>query len=365
MNPRNETMLTISPASVFKSALVLVGLYVLYMLRDVVLVVVAAVVIASAIEPLTRWFISKKIPRTIAVVIIYLAIAMLLFGIVYFALPPLLFEASSFLSQLPEYLGRADAQELLRYFKIDAEDGVLSGISDTLSAGDLVSSLRSLLAIPGGVFRVVSSVFGGVFSFILIVVFSFYFAVQEKGIENFLHLVTPLRRQGYVIGLWKRSQVKIGQWMQGQVLLMLLVGVLVFLGLTILGVEHAFLFALIAGLLEIIPLFGPVLSSIPPILVAIADGGVSQALTVAGLFIIIQQFENHLIYPLVVNKVVGVPAMVVMLALIIGGQLGGFLGALLSVPLAAAFMELVSDYKHRATGQTNASSLDTELPLSS
>jgi predicted PurR-regulated permease PerM len=362
MTAHNQTILHISPISVFKAALVLIGLYVLFLLRGVVLTVVAAVVIASAIEPMTRWFMSKRIPRTIAVVIIYLAIAILLFGIVYFALPPLLFEASSFLAQLPEYIGQIDTQTFLSQFNAGNKTELLQGISNTLSAGDLVSSIRSLLTIPGGVFRIVSSVFGGVFSFVLIVVFSFYFAVQERGIENFLHLITPPRHQSYVAGLWQRSQVKIGQWMQGQILLMLLVGVLVFLGLTILGVKHAFLFALLAGLLEIIPLFGPVLASIPPILVGISDGGASQALIVAGLFIIIQQFENHLIYPLVVNKVVGVPAMVVMLALLIGGQLGGFLGALLSVPLAAVFMELVADYK-RLSVRDSASTLDTELPL--
>ncbi len=350
MSAPNHTTLHISPISVFKSALVLIGLFLLFVLRDVVLVVVAAVVIASAVEPITRWLTRHRMPRTIAVVLIYFSIAVLVFSIVYFALPPLLFEASSFLSQLPEYVGQVDTQALFDRFNIGQQPEVLQGISNTLSAGDLVSSFRSLLAIPGGVFQVVSSVFGGVFSFVLIVVFSFYFAVQERGIENFLHIVTPPKHQAYAINLWKRSQVKIGQWMQGQLLLMLLVGVLVFLGLTILGVKHAFLFALLAGLLEIIPLFGPVISSIPPILVGISDGGVSQALMVGGLFIIIQQFENHLIYPLVVNKVVGVPAMVVMLALIIGGQLGGFLGALLSVPLAAAFMELVNDFKYLSIG---------------
>jgi predicted PurR-regulated permease PerM len=354
MNQDNQMTLHISPMSVFKSALVLLGIYLVFLLRDVVLVVLAAVIIASAIEPATKWLMRRRLPRTIAVVLIYFCIAILIFGVVYFALPPLLFEASSFLSQVPEYMGQVDAEALFERFNLGGEPQVLEGISETLSAGDLVSSVRSLLTIPGGVFRIVSSIFGGVFSFILIVVFSFYFAVQERGIENFLRLVTPPRRQSYVFSLWQRAQVKIGQWMQGQLLLMLLVGVLVFLGLTILGVEHAFLFALLAGLLEIIPLFGPVLSAIPPVLVGISDGGVSAALMIAGLFVIIQQFENHLIYPLVVNKVVGVPAMVVMLALIIGGTLGGFLGALLAVPLAAVFMELVSDYKKMSSASTRA-----------
>ncbi len=352
--PLGHTTIHISPSSVLKSALVLIALYAVYLLRDLVLVVIAAVVIASAIEPMTAWFVRHRAPRTLGVVIIYLVIAITVFGIVYLALPPLLFEAANFFSQAPDYFGTFDIQAFLERFTVPADPVFFESISESLSAGDLLSGIRSLLAIPGGVFQLVSSIFGGVFSFVLIVILSFYFAVQEKGIENFLRIVTPHDHQAYAIDLWRRSQQKIGQWMQGQLLLMLLVGVLVFLGLTILGVEHAFLFALLAGLLEVIPLFGPIISSIPAIFVGFSDGGITQALLVGGLFVIIQQFENHLIYPLVVHKVVGVPAMVVILALIIGAQLGGFLGALLSVPIASALMELVNDWKHLSSRSASA-----------
>jgi len=344
----------INPTSVFKAALVLIGIYVAYLLRDVVLVVIAAIVIASAIEPMTLWFTRRRVPRTIGVIITYLSIAIVIFGVVYLVLPSLLSDTAGFLSQAPQYANMVDAGTLLERFNITTTDSTfLQGLSESLSAGDLVSGLRSFIAIPGGVFKIVSSIFGGVFSFVLVIVLSFYFAVQERGIEQFIQIVAPAGKQAYAIDLWQRSQRKIGQWMQGQLLLMLLVGVLVFLGLTILGIKHAFLFALLAGAFEVIPLFGPVLASIPPLLVAFSDGGASSVLMVAGLFVIIQQFENHLIYPLVVNKVVGIPAMVVILALVVGGQLGGLLGALLSVPIAAALMELFHDVKQHAL-RTNA-----------
>ncbi len=360
MNTSSRLDVYINPGSVFKAALVLIGIYVAYLLRDVVLVVIAAIVIASAIEPLTLWFTRHRIPRTIGVIITYISIAAIIFGAVYLVLPSLLSDAASFLSQAPQYAETVDAGALLQRFNISADPSVLQGLSDTFSAGDLISGLRTFIAIPGGVFRIVSSVFGGVFSFVLVIVLSFYFAVQERGIEQFIQIVAPVGKQAYAIDLWQRSQRKIGQWMQGQLLLMLLVGVLVFLGLTILGIKHAFLFALLAGAFEVIPLFGPVLSSIPPLLVAFSDGGASLVLMVAGLFVIIQQFENHLIYPLVVNKVVGIPSMVVILALVVGGQLGGFLGALLSVPIAAALMELFHDVKVRAARMnSDASSIST------
>ena len=131
--------------------------------------------------------------------------------------------------------------------------------------------------------------------------------------------------------------------MQGQLVLAILVGVLVYLGLTILGVRNALLFAFLAGLLEIIPLFGPILAAIPAVATAYTDSGVSAGLLVVGLYLIIQQFENHLIYPLVVTKIVGVPPILVILALIVGGKLAGFLGLLLSVPIAATFVEFLDD----------------------
>jgi predicted PurR-regulated permease PerM len=180
-------------------------------------------------------------------------------------------------------------------------------------------------------------------SFILIIVLSFYFLVQEDGVAEFLRLITPLKHEKYVVDLWKRSQIKIGQWMQGQLLLGIIIAVLLYLGLMILGVKNALLLAVLAGLMEIIPVFGPILSAIPAVLMAFVGGGMTMALMVLGLYIIVQQFENHLIYPLVVKKIVGVSPVVVILALIIGYNLAGFLGVVLSVPLVSALMELVDD----------------------
>ncbi|MDP3726617.1 MAG: AI-2E family transporter, partial [bacterium] len=167
-------------------------------------------------------------------------------------------------------------------------------------------------------------------------------SVQEKGIETFLRLVSPLRHEKRIISLWHRSQTKIGLWMQGQLLLGLIVGILVYLGLTILGVPYAFLLAVLSAVFEIIPMFGPILASVPAIALGFTES-ISLGLMVFGLYVIIQQFENHLIYPLVVRKVVGVSPILVIISLVIGAKLAGFLGILLAVPVAAALMELADD----------------------
>ena len=120
-----------------------------------------------------------------------------------------------------------------------------------------------------------------------------------------------------------------------------------YLGLAILGVKYALTLALFAAIMELIPVFGPILSAIPAVIVALGTGETSLWLLVIGLYVIIQQFENHLIYPLVVTKVVGVPPLLVILALIVGAKLAGFLGIILSVPAAAVVQELVQDLERR------------------
>jgi predicted PurR-regulated permease PerM len=112
-----------------------------------------------------------------------------------------------------------------------------------------------------------------------------------------------------------------------------------------LGVPHALVLAVITALFEIVPVFGPILSAIPAIAVAFAAGGLSLGLITIALYVIAQQFENHLIYPLVVTRVVGVPPILVIIALIVGAQLAGFLGIILSVPAVATLQELVRDYE--------------------
>lgn len=329
--------------SVVRAALALLLIYALFLLRDLVLVVLTAVVIASGVEPATKWFVRHKVPRLLAVVAIYLIVAVLLFGIFYFLVPPLLSQATGFLNKVPQYINSIGGFDSFGTFGTENSEA-LQNIVGGGTVHNLVSGLSSYITnIPGGIFNTVSAIFGGAFSFILIVVISFYLSVQKHGIESFLAVITPFQQQDYVIDLWRRSQSKIGRWMQGQLLLVILIAVLVYLGLTVVGVKHAFLFALLAGVFELIPLFGPILASIPAILIGFADGGVTFAAVIAGIYIIIQQFENHLIYPLVVNKVVGVPALLVILALIIGGQLAGFLGIILAAPMAAVLMEFTND----------------------
>lgn len=347
MGAENNSTIRISSGTIVRTILFLVLFWVLYLVKDLVLVVLAAVVIASSVEPATKWFMRNRIRRLPAVIIIYLLLLLVLTGFFLFFLPAVLNEALSYLNNLPENISLNDLWNPIRdtgFFGSSVPS--ISGQEFALK--DIISGFKVAIAgTSAGIFKTASVIFGGALSFILMIVLSFYFAVQEDGVGEFLKLVSPIKNQKYIIDLWRRSQLKIGYWMQGQLLLGIIIGVLVYIGLVIIGVEHALLLASLAAIFELIPIFGPILSAIPAILIAMGNGGLTSGLLVVGLYIIVQQFENHLLYPLVVKKIVGVSPIVVILSLVIGFKLAGFLGVLLSVPISAALMEYVSDIERR------------------
>lgn len=333
--------ITITSGTILRVLLWLIFIGLLYYIKDIVLVVLAAIVIASAIEPAVHWSVARRIRRLPAVIGIYFVIGLLLAGFFIFFVPSVLGEALTYLNNLPESVNINDLWNPLADIGPQTTDSLSGG---TISIREFIDASKDAISgTSAGAFRTASFIFGGALSFILMIVLSFYLAVQNDGVGNFLKIVTPLKHHDYIIDLWKRSQKKIGYWMQGQLLLGLIVGILVYLGLMILGVEHALLLATLAALFELIPIFGPILAAVPAILIGLVDGGATMAFLVTGLYLIIQQFENHLLYPLVVRKIVGISPIVVILALVIGAKLAGFLGALLAVPIASALMEWVDD----------------------
>lgn len=342
---QKEVLHGVSTGSIVKTVLVLITCYFLYYIRDIVLVILTAIVLASAVEPGIKWFQKRRVPRVIGALLIYVVTAAMFVSSFYFFLLPLVQESSDFLKTLPEYSTALSQEET-----IDTVSSVnfFQNFSDGFSLPEIAATVNATLVnLSSGFFGTVDVIFGGILSFLLIIVLSFYLGVQEDGVGQFLRIVTPLDKEAYVIDLWKRSKVKIGLWMQGQLLLAIIVAVLVYLGLTLIGVRNALLLAFLAGLFEIIPLFGAFLAAAPAILIGFLDGGVTLAIIVAGLYLIIQQFESQLIYPVVVKKVIGVPPIVSILALVIGAKIAGFLGIILSVPLAAVLIELLNDVERK------------------
>ncbi len=339
--------ISITSGTIVRTIILLAAAYAVWVLHTLVLLVLTAIVIASAIEPGVHFCVRHRIPRVLAVLVMYLTVFGSVFAVVYFFFPPILADAQGLLLTVPHYLDTFNIPAALP--GLENLPQVTSGQGHSLL--NTVLSFRSAFSNTSeGTIRLVSTVFGGMFSLVLVVVLSFYFAVQHTGVEDFLRVVTPATHEEYVVDLWQRARRKIGLWMQGQLLSSIIGGVIVYLGLLILGVPYALLLAGFTAAAMLIPIFGSFVSAIPAVLIAFNAGGVTLALIVAGLYLIVNQFEAHLIHPLVVNKVVGIPPLLVILALIVGGELAGFLGVVLAIPVAAALREFLTDLdkrKHR------------------
>jgi len=334
---------SITFATIIKAVVFLLFIYALFLLKELVIVILASIVIASAVDPFTRGLQRIKIPRPFAVGIVFSGLIATVISVIYLFVPVLIEQFSGFILTIPDFLERLDfLAQGNTYF---SELNILGDFQAQLQSVDIISTIKAaLFGIGGGVIHTAGALFNSVTQLVLITVISFYFAVQEKGIENFIRVIIPLKDEAYAIDLWKRSQAKIGKWMQGQLVLGLLMGVMTFIGLWAIGLrEYALFLAILIAIAELIPLFGPILAMIPAIFLGFTVGGPEIGLQVTGLYIILQQLENHVLVPLVNKKLVGVPPLMVILSLLIGASLLGFWGLILAVPIAAAILEFTRD----------------------
>ena len=339
MGDKNITV-NITTESVVKTLGIIALATMLFYLKGIVIVVLTAIVISSAVEPGIMWFEKRNFPRLLGVVAVYL-FALAVIGVLFLSIIPIfLQDISGLVSSIPTYLNQISS-----YVPI-LDDSILKGyvpilqnIASTISTNGVFNQVQS----PSDFIATASNVINSGISAILIGVLSFYFSVTKDGVEYFLRIITPLKHEPYVLDLWKRTKIKIGAWLQGQLILGLVVGVMVYIPLAILGIRHALLLAITASILEIIPVFGPTLFAIPGILLTLMDKGIVLAFVVAGMYVIVQQFENYLLYPAVVKKIVGISPLVIILALAIGYELFGFLGLILAIPLSVLVIEYIQD----------------------
>ena len=194
-----------------------------------------------------------EVPRLFAVILIYLLIAIAFACVVFFLLIPLLSESGDFLKNFPVYFNASVVSDTI------GNTGFVADLTNSLNIEKVITQINTLVAtVSGNAFGTVTTVFGGLLSFFLMTILSFYLAVEEDGVGKFLKAITPLKHEKYVVARWLRSQRKIGLWMQGQLVLAIIIGMLVYLGLSIINVPNALLLASLAAAFEIIPLFGPI-----------------------------------------------------------------------------------------------------------
>ena len=339
----NATSLSISTGTMIRAVLILLGVLLLWVLRDLVLVVLTSIVIASFMDSSVPYFQKIRINRITGVVIMYAVSLLFLSGIFYLFAPLLVTEIYNFSSFVASYIPNVS---FLNYFQNEAFSGakdVVSSLSGNFSLSSLLSISKSFISnLSGGFFTTLSVAFGSIFNFFLIIVISFYLSIQEKGIENFLHIIVPVKYESYIVDLWSRSSRKIALWMRGQVVLATVVAILIYLILSLLGIEYALLLSIIAGIMEMVP-YGILVALIPTFAFSYISSGLASALMVSGAYIIIHQFEVFLFAPVIIKKIVGLSPIVIILSVLIGFELSGFWGAILAIPVAVVLMEFWSD----------------------
>jgi len=336
----------ISSGTILRTILILLLLWFLYLVRDIILLVFLSFIIVSAIDPIVDWFQKKKVPRALTVLVIFV-LAISIFGaVIGLLVPPLASEIRGLGESFPQL-----AEKISGYFKVVRDYAASHNFQQqitnfTASVAEKISQASS------SVFSGTVSFIGGVFEFVVVLSIAFYMSVQEKGIKKFFASLMPEEHREYVTGLTDRIQFKMGRWLQGQLLLMFLVFSLDYLGLLAIKAPYALVLALIAGILEVVPYIGPVISAIIAVPVGLLHGPLTGLLVLA-LFVLVQQLEGYVLTPLVMKKAVGLNPVVVILALMIGAKLGGVMGIIVAVPIATMAGELVSDLVTHAPKEEN------------
>jgi predicted PurR-regulated permease PerM len=340
-------VISISTGTIIRFFLVAIFIYLLWLLRDLVLIILTSIVIASFVESAVHRMKKVGIGRVFSVVILYFLSLIFIAGVFYLFAPLLITEVYNFSTTFASYLPNTS---FLNYFQNDAFSGakdIVNNLSHNFSITTLFATSKAFITnLSGGLFQTLSAAFGSVFNVIMIVIISFYLSIQEKGIENFLRIVLPGKHEDYAVDLWERSRRKIALWMKGQMLLGLIIAVLTYLVLSVMGIQYALLLSIITGMMELVP-YGVIVALIPAIWLSYLSGGFSTSFMVAGAYLIIHQFEAYLLAPLIVRKVTGLSPLVVILSIIIGYELAGFWGLILAVPVAVSVMEFINDIEKK------------------
>ena len=332
----------INTGTILKAVLIILFFVFLYVLKDVLIIFLFALIIASAISPFANWLDEKGFPRLLGVLLLFLIVLILAITLLSLIIPYVSQDISQLVSTLPQFVAKVSTslekvqQGSPQYLDFLSE---IQNILETFSTY-LQQSSQSIIGL-------VISIFGGVMSAIAIFIISFYLSVTKKGIESFLGSVVPEKYEDYAMGLWKRAELKVGLWLQGQLLLGLVMGLLVYVGLSLMGIKFALVLGFLAAILEIVPMVGPVLAAIPAIFLAFLQSP-SLGLWVIVFYVVVQQLETHVLVPVVLGKTTGLNPVVVIIALLIGQNLAGIPGMILSVPVATIIVEMMGDFaKHK------------------
>ena len=315
----------ISHRTIIFTVIFLLSLWFLYQVRDILLALFISLILVGALNPSISWLEKKHLPRWLAILLIYSFLLGLLIGGLAGIIPPLVDQTSRLVQVIIDGLDR------------------LSFLG--FSAGNLQEQIQELGGLPTQILKLAVSFVSNLISIFAILMITFYLLLEHKNLDHYLFFLFGLEGKRRAKKIINQMEKKLGGWVRAQALLMTIVGLLSYIGFRLLGLDFALPLALLAGVLEIVPNIGPTLAAIPAILVGLLESPL-MALLVAAWAFLVQQLENNLIVPKVMEKSVGVNPLITILSLAIGFKLAGIMGAILAIPiyltLEVLFSELVS-----------------------
>lgn len=299
----------ISYRTILFTLAVLAGVWLVLQIRDILYLLFVSFIVMTALRPLvdllTRW----KIPRILAIFLTYILLIGGIGSVIATTIPTIVSQSDRLMQELPTLLDK------------------LSPSFDF----NLRTLMQEVAPITQNVVRVGFEIFNNVVASLTILVFTFYFLLERASYKKTLRSFVGDETGEFIESLMMEVEVKLGSWIRGQMTLMLTIGILSYIGLTVLRVDYALPLAVVAGLTEIIPMVGPIIGAVPAVLFALTVSPF-LAISVAALYFIIQQLENHLVVPFVMKKSVGLSPVLTIVAFMIGARFEGVIGALLAIP---------------------------------
>ncbi len=323
--------LEISWVSLWRVLFFVVFAILLYTGRNVLLGLFLAIVISSGFEAMVNFLERRGLPRVLGVILVFLVSAFIVVLTVYTAIPLIVIDLNTILVSIDEL---ANTTPL----------GPLIGPETTRSLGEYVNRLSMQFFATGrSPIVAFSDIVGGLVLAASIIMSSFYLSLTPDGVERFIRAIFPATHEEMALRIYERTRKRIGLWFRSQILLSAIIAILVFGALFFLGVRHAFLLAVLAGIFELIPFLGPILAGAAAVLSALITSP-SLAFVTLIVFLFIHQVENHLLVPVLVGRKVGLHPVTVIVALLIGVEAGGMLGILISVPAVVLLQEIMEDF---------------------
>ena len=328
-----EQTLDISWETIIKVFITGFTLYILFLARDVVIWFFFALIISLMLQEPINFLQWLRLPKILSVILVYLSIFGVLGLIIYFTAPIFIFEFNQLLKNIPDYF--ATINPILKGLGIN-----IANSFEDLTA-NLVSNLQDS---SSGIVKAVSVFFGGISSTFIIFTLSFFISLEDRGTERVLAFLVPKKYEQLIVSLFERAQYKVSRWFGARILSCIFVGATSFILFFFLGVKYAFILALLSGALNFVPYVGPTIILVLSVLFVGASNSWIVALYVLVGLLAIQEIENKMLTPILMKKFIDLPPVLVLMSLLIGGMIFGFLGMIFVVPVSGIIYEFLKEF---------------------